>query len=251
MTQGRPGRRIYAEHDRDGRRHARRHQHGRRRGRPAGPSWACRRSSTGSARSRRRSSLPSTAIYIRTNRSPCSPTSRRSWRRCHPIEKVVVVPYVNEDPDISAHSEAPSSTMTFSRTETKSSCSSRCPSSHPVYIMFSSGTTGKPKCMVQSVGGILVNQLKELVLHADLKREDTIIYMTAPSWMMWNWLMAALGAGRDDRPLRRQPRLSGYGDHVEAHRRREDHLLRHERNLHQSSEDPGIQAERPVQPGTR
>ena len=61
--------------------------------------------------------------------------------------------------------------------------------------MFSSGTTGKPKCMVQSVAGILVNQMKELIIHADLKREDTIIYMTAPSWMMWNWLMASLAAG--------------------------------------------------------
>ena len=54
------------------------------------------------------------------------------------------------------------------------------PFDHPVYIMFSSGTTGKPKCMVQSVGGILINQMKELILHADLKRDDTIIYMTAP-----------------------------------------------------------------------
>jgi acetoacetyl-CoA synthetase len=61
--------------------------------------------------------------------------------------------------------------------------------------MFSSGTTGKPKCMVQSVGGVLLNQMKELVLHADLGRKDTALYMTAPSWMMWNWLMAGLAVG--------------------------------------------------------
>jgi acetoacetyl-CoA synthetase len=61
--------------------------------------------------------------------------------------------------------------------------------------MFSSGTTGKPKCMVQSCAGVLINQLKELILHTDLKREDKITYITSPSWMMWNWLMSSLAVG--------------------------------------------------------
>ncbi|MBI2934018.1 MAG: acetoacetate--CoA ligase [Chloroflexi bacterium] len=69
------------------------------------------------------------------------------------------------------------------------------PPDHPVYIMFSSGTTGKPKCMVQGAAGVLVNHLKELVIHADLKREDRIFYITTCSWMMWNWLLSSLGAG--------------------------------------------------------
>jgi acetoacetyl-CoA synthetase len=69
------------------------------------------------------------------------------------------------------------------------------PASHPVYIMFTSGTTGKPKCMVQSSGGVLVNQLKEIVLHADLKESDRITYISSPSWMMWNWLMSCLAIG--------------------------------------------------------
>src|SRR5437899_2057558 len=69
------------------------------------------------------------------------------------------------------------------------------PSDHPVYIMFTSGTTGKPKCMVQGAGGVLVNQLKETQLHADLKKTDRITYITSPSWMMWNWLMSCLAAG--------------------------------------------------------
>jgi len=61
--------------------------------------------------------------------------------------------------------------------------------------MYSSGTTGLPKCMVQSAGGILIHHLKELVLHTDLKREDTIFYFTTCSWMMWNWLVSSLAVG--------------------------------------------------------
>ena len=65
---------------------------------------------------------------------------------------------------------------------------------HPIYIMFSSGTTGKPKCIVQGVG-VLLNHLKELLLHTNLKKGDHIFYYTTCSWMMWNWLVSGLGAG--------------------------------------------------------
>ena len=69
------------------------------------------------------------------------------------------------------------------------------PFDHPGVVMFSSGTTGKPKCLVQSGGGILLNHLKELVLHADVSPGDTVLYVTTASWMMWNWLVSALGTG--------------------------------------------------------
>ncbi|MGC8619556.1 MAG: acetoacetate--CoA ligase [Thermoplasmata archaeon] len=69
------------------------------------------------------------------------------------------------------------------------------PFDHPLYIMFSSGTTGKPKSMVQSAGGVLINHLKELILHTDLKKGDVITYITSPSWMMWNWLMSSFFTG--------------------------------------------------------
>lgn len=110
------------------------------------------------------------------------------------LESVVIVPYVQSRPNLS---EVPTAVLwdDFVDQQAVSLDFAQLPFDHPLYIMYSSGTTGLPKCMVQSAGGVLLNQLKELVLHTDLKRSDTIFYFTTCGWMMWNWLVCSLAVG--------------------------------------------------------
>ena len=111
------------------------------------------------------------------------------------LKKVVVVSYADDKPDLKSIPNAVRYEDFLSREMQPPLEFEQLPSDHPVYIMFSSGTTGKPKCMVQGAAGILLEHLKELILHTDLKREDGIMYITTCSWMMWNWLISSLGAG--------------------------------------------------------
>ena len=111
------------------------------------------------------------------------------------LKKVIVVSYTRERPEISQIPNAVHYDDFLSKENNLEIQFEQLPFDHPLYIMFSSGTTGKPKCMVQGAGGVLINHLKELLLHTDLKRSDRIFYITSCSWMMWNWLLSSLAVG--------------------------------------------------------
>lgn len=111
------------------------------------------------------------------------------------IQKVVVVTYTEEKPDISQVPDSVYFDDFISKESGLEIKFEQLPFDHPLYIMYSSGTTGIPKCIMHSAGGTLIQHLKELLLHTNLKREDKMFYFTTCGWMMWNWLVSSLAIG--------------------------------------------------------
>lgn len=111
------------------------------------------------------------------------------------VEKVVVIPFLEDRPDVAGIPNAVLLDDFLRPFEAGEIEFERVPFDHPLYILFSSGTTGVPKCIVHSVGGALLMNLKEHVLHTDEKPGDRLFYFTTLGWMMWNWLVGGLAAG--------------------------------------------------------
>jgi acetoacetyl-CoA synthetase len=109
------------------------------------------------------------------------------------VERVVLVPFLETAPDVAALPGAigwhdflsDETTLEFAQ----------LPFDHPLYILYSSGTTGVPKCIVHGAGGTLLQHLKEHRLHTDIGRDDVLFYFTTCGWMMWNWLVSGLASG--------------------------------------------------------
>lgn len=111
------------------------------------------------------------------------------------LKKIVVVPYVSELPDISALKNAVLLDAFIEPYRPSAIEFVQLPFNHPLYILFSSGTTGVPKCIVHGAGGTLLQHLKEHVLHVDLHKDDRLFYQTTCGWMMWNWMVSGLAVG--------------------------------------------------------
>ena len=108
------------------------------------------------------------------------------------LKRIVVVPYTNDAPPLDGMANATTLAGYIADYEARDIPYTRLPFNHPLFIMYSSGTTGAPKCIVHGAGGCLLQLLKEHRLHADLRRGDRVFYFTTCGWMMWNWLATAL-----------------------------------------------------------
>jgi len=111
------------------------------------------------------------------------------------LEKVIVVPYTRATPDIRGIRNAVGVHEFMAPFRPRAIAFEPLPFDHPLYILYSSGTTGIPKCIVHGAGGTLLQHLKEHRLHVDLKPGDRLFYFTTCGWMMWNWLASGLASG--------------------------------------------------------
>ena len=114
-------------------------------------------------------------------------------KRLPSVERTVIVPHVGAEPDLSAVPGAVHY-ADFAR-DADAIEFAPLPFDHPQFILYSSGTTGKPKCIVHGAGGVLLQHLKELGLHTNVARDDVVFYFTTCGWMMWNWLVSGLALG--------------------------------------------------------
>jgi acetoacetyl-CoA synthetase len=110
------------------------------------------------------------------------------------LQRIVVIPYVNAAPDLDGLDDATLMADFAAPFAAGDIAFRQLPFNHPLYILYSSGTTGAPKCIVHGAGGSLIQHLKEHLLHTDIRPGDRLFFFTTCGWMMWNWLASALAS---------------------------------------------------------
>jgi acetoacetyl-CoA synthetase len=120
--------------------------------------------------------------------------AREIAKRLPSVRGVLVIPYIQDDPPLDGFGNARRWPIDLAEHEGAPLEFEPLPFDHPLYVMFSSGTTGAPKCIVHGAGGTLLQHLKEHQLQCDVKAGDRVFYATTTGWMMWNWLASALAS---------------------------------------------------------
>lgn len=110
------------------------------------------------------------------------------------LKKVIIVPFIGSKPDLLGAENLVMADAALGAYQPKPVEFTRLEFNHPLFIMFSSGTTGAPKCIVHGQGGTLIQHLKEHKLHCDIRKDDKVFYFTTCGWMMWNWLVSVLAS---------------------------------------------------------